>query len=105
MSKDGFDQIVFESWSKFVGFGTPDAYFAAKLKFLKAELRKWRAKEYPRELKDLTDLKSKIHNLDLLVESRSVNNAERVERREGFQRILELEKLATLDLKQKSRIK
>lgn len=47
MSKDGFDQIVFDSWSKFVGFGTPEAYFAAKL--LKAELRKWRAKEYPRE--------------------------------------------------------
>ncbi|XP_023765937.1 uncharacterized protein LOC111914428 [Lactuca sativa] len=38
--RDGFDQVVSEAWNKFKGYGTP--YMAAKLRFLKEMIKKWR---------------------------------------------------------------
>lgn len=60
---------------------------------------------YTKEAIELKGLKSKIHELELVTKSWSLYEHERNERRSGFKRISELEKLDALDLKQKSQIK
>lgn len=78
---------------------------AAKLRFHKNELKKWRARDHPREMDELMKLKRRLHELNTTVESNRLSDAEMLERILGMQRIRELEKLAILDLKQKARIK
>lgn len=40
MLKEGFHEVVKETWKKFRGYGSADAFLAAKLRFLKKEIRK-----------------------------------------------------------------
>nr|KAJ0199276.1 hypothetical protein LSAT_V11C600300440 [Lactuca sativa] len=64
MSREGFDNIVIQAWHNFKGFGTPNQFLAAKLKFLKNEIKKWRAKDYPSELLELKRIKERVHAID-----------------------------------------
>lgn len=105
MKRDGFEQIIKEAQEKFRGYGNPDAYLAAKFQFLKNELKKWKARDHPKVMEELLKLKHSLHDLDIVAESKSLTESEIVERRLGFQRITELEKLAVLDLKQKARLR
>nr|KAJ0219345.1 hypothetical protein LSAT_V11C300135580 [Lactuca sativa] len=104
LKRDGFEQIVKEAWEKFMGYGNPDAYLAAKFRFLKNEIKKWRAMDHPKETEELLKLKSKVQELDIAAENNPLSELELQERRLGVQMIVELEKLAVLDLKQKARI-
>lgn len=105
LNRDGLDIIVRKTWEEFRGFGAPDSYLKAKLKFLKKEIKKWRASDYPKEVKELHDTKKRVYDIDLAAEERELTESEIAERRAGFQRILELEKLAVLDIKQRAKIK
>ncbi|KAL4592668.1 hypothetical protein LXL04_005671 [Taraxacum kok-saghyz] len=102
---EGFDQLIQNTWNNFVGYGAPDAYLAAKIRYLKEELRKWRAREFPKESEELTKAKEISKELDDMADRRMLTNIEADENRDCFQKIAELEKMAILDLKQKSRIK
>lgn len=64
--REGFDQIVSDAWNQFMGFGTSDAYFAAKLRFLKNSIKKWRKEEIQKEMKELSDTKFLVKDLEKL---------------------------------------
>ncbi|KAL7584329.1 hypothetical protein Lser_V15G44766 [Lactuca serriola] len=103
--KEGFDNVFASAWLNFKGYGTPDYYLVTKLKFLKNKLKKWRANEYPKETVELKRIKQQVHDIDCLAERRQLSELEMNDRRSGIHKIIEMEKLLTLDLKQKSRIK
>lgn len=105
MCRDGFEQAFISSWNNFVGYGTPDMYLAAKLRHIKKGLKNWRAKEHPREEGELLRLKKRVHQLDIDAESRQLTEQEIMERTSGYKSIIELEKIRSMDLRQKSRIK
>lgn len=42
--KEEFDATVKEARVDFVGFGNPNAYLAAKFRYLKVEIWKWKKK-------------------------------------------------------------
>ncbi|XP_023728961.1 uncharacterized protein LOC111876645 [Lactuca sativa] len=105
MNKDGFGQVVTKAWESFVGYGTHDRYLAAKLKFFKNEIKKWRVVDYPNEVKELHTLKLKLQELDVAYESRELYESEIEERRVMFQKIVEHEKIVALDAKQKAMIR
>nr|KAJ0196618.1 hypothetical protein LSAT_V11C700361550 [Lactuca sativa] len=88
MKREGCEHIIRETWEKFRGYGTPDAYLAAKLR-----------------VKELKELKERTHKLEIEAENRILSSDEINERTLGFQRIAELEKLRLLDLKQRSKIR
>ncbi|XP_023767976.1 uncharacterized protein LOC111916545 [Lactuca sativa] len=71
----------------------------------KNEIKKWRAKDHPKETEELLKLKSRVQELDIAAENNSLSVLELQERRLGVQRIIELEKLAVLDLKEMARIR
>ena len=60
---------------------------------------------YPAEQTELRRLKDRIDALDTIAESRMLTSPEIKERNEGNQKILDMEKLALLDIKQKARIR
>lgn len=103
--KEGFDCTVKDAWERFVRCGNPDAYLAAKLKNLKDEIKKWKSKNDNIESLEVEKIKANISQLEKLTESRSLTDAELGSRNEGLRKILELEKLAVLDLKQRERVK
>nr|KAJ0202639.1 hypothetical protein LSAT_V11C500288120 [Lactuca sativa] len=105
MMRDEFELIVSHAWSSFVGYGAPDSYLAAKLKYLKNEIKRWRAFDFPNEVAELKRLKQRIHAFDLEAESRELNGCKLSERQDGLQKIAEIERMALDDLKQKARIK
>lgn len=80
-------------------------FLAAKLRFQKNKLKIWRAKEYPKEMEDMKQIKKRVQDIDLCVEQRPFTDLEINDRRTTFQKIVEMDKMAILDMKQKSRIK
>ncbi|XP_023733832.1 uncharacterized protein LOC111881667 [Lactuca sativa] len=85
--KEGFDKLVIDTWSRFVGYGTPDAYLAAKLKFLKNVIRKWRKEACKRESKELDDLISMGKNFEKQAEIRPLTALEIGKWNEGIKKI------------------
>nr|KAJ0226554.1 hypothetical protein LSAT_V11C100002480 [Lactuca sativa] len=78
MIKDGFDSLFKHAWSSFSGFGIPDMYLLAKLKHLKGALKTWRTNELAKEKTELNSLKKVLSDLDLVVESWSLNDHEKL---------------------------
>lgn len=56
-------------------------------------------------MKELHETKNKMQEIDLAVEERLLNEMEIVERRTGFRRIAELERMTVSDIKQQEKIK
>lgn len=83
----------------FFGFGTPYSYLLLKLKYLKNKIKAWRRVDYPKEMHELMKLKERMVKLDSCVESRMLSDAELAERRDGFQKIIDIEKVKVFDLK------
>lgn len=65
MKCEGCEHIIQGAWEKFRGYSTPDAYLAAKLRYLKREIKIWRANDYPREMKEFKELKERTHKLEI----------------------------------------
>ncbi|KAL4589627.1 hypothetical protein LXL04_002535 [Taraxacum kok-saghyz] len=105
LKRDGFGPMVNGIWNNFRGYGAPDAYLAAKLRYLKTELKKWRASDFPKEEEELKKAKERLSDLDMAADQRVLSEIETTERRDSFQKIAEIEKMKTMDLKQRSRIK
>ncbi|KAI3749679.1 hypothetical protein L2E82_20295 [Cichorium intybus] len=72
--KDGIDDVVTDACSKFRGYDPPDKYLAAKLKFIKQCIRKWRADAHKKESSHIEMLRSKIADLEKLAELRSLSD-------------------------------
>ncbi|KAI3506473.1 hypothetical protein L1887_28832 [Cichorium endivia] len=105
MFRKDFDLIVKNTWAKFRGFGTPDRYLMAKLKFLKNEIRKWRALEHLKETGALQGAKNRMEEIDKIAETRDLSLSELADRKDCFQKLVEFEKIASCDLKQRARLK
>ncbi|XP_023733607.1 uncharacterized protein LOC111881445 [Lactuca sativa] len=73
---DGFDQIVKDTWDQFVGYGSPDAYLAAKLRYLKDSIKRWRRVASLTEKKVYNDTMSVVNNLVKIAETRPLSTAE-----------------------------
>ena len=102
---EGLDQVVTDAWLNFKGYGRPDAYLAAKLRCLKAKIRIWRKEAYMKESKDLVETTTKVSDLEEMAEKRVLSASEQDEYSSSKLKLMELHKLAILDLKQKSRIR
>lgn len=91
LSRELFDHylVIPQSYvpENFRGYGSPDGYLAAKLRFLKNEIRKWRAKESPKESDVLMREKSRVHELDTEAETRILSEYELEDRRTSFKKI------------------
>lgn len=61
--------------------------------------------EFARESKEIDDITSRVHELDLLAESRSLDDSEVSELKEGRLKLIKLQRFKKLDLKQKALIK
>nr|KAJ0218199.1 hypothetical protein LSAT_V11C300109140 [Lactuca sativa] len=83
----GVNHVVIDAWNQFMGYGTPDAYLAAKLRFLKELIKKWRKEEGKKETKVFSDTKNMVNELEKLAEFRPLTTME------------------TMYLKQKAKIK
>ncbi|KAI3509571.1 hypothetical protein L1887_24947 [Cichorium endivia] len=88
-----------------MGFGYPDAYLANKLKYLKKEIKKWKDRSEKKENKEIMNYKNTVSQLEKKAESRDLTESELETRSQCLQKILEIEKTAVLDLKQKARVK
>ncbi|XP_023763808.1 uncharacterized protein LOC111912315 [Lactuca sativa] len=105
MQRADFNTVVDNALQCFRGYGIPDLYLAAKLKHLKECLKKWRLTSFSKEKIELYPIKKLVNSLDMAAESRTLTSVEMNQHKDGNQKIIELEKWATLDLKQKSRIR
>nr|KAJ0191688.1 hypothetical protein LSAT_V11C800406980 [Lactuca sativa] len=103
--KEGFDQLVSDAWYCFRGFGTPDAYLAAKFRFLKDKIKKWRNEGDQIERQEVNVAKDVVKEIEKAAESRSLSSNEQRIRADVIKKIMEWERLQALDLKQKARIK
>lgn len=62
-------------------------------------------KDYPKEMIELQKIKHKVQELDRAIEHQTLNSEEIDVRRINCQKMIEIVKMATLDLKQKIRLK
>lgn len=105
VQKDGLAELVTSSWAEFRGYGTADAFLAAKLRHVKQKIRLWRNNSIQVEKKDSVDLRNLIDSLDKKSVVSPLNESDRLTRNQAMQRLLELERFHALDLKQKARIR
>lgn len=103
--REGFDQVVIDSWNNFRGYGTPDAYLAAKLRFLKESIKKWIRDVEQEEKKMYNDNMVLIKDFEKLVMSTPLSPAEVEGWNSGIKKISKWERFKVLDLKHKARIK
>ncbi|XP_023758613.1 uncharacterized protein LOC111907053 [Lactuca sativa] len=89
--KDGFEHTFTQAYNSFRGFGAPDMYLKAKLKFVKKKIINWRKSESDVESTMLTQIKKKVEHLEMIVESRCLTDAEIKDRIAYKSKIAELE--------------
>lgn len=94
-----------QAWEGFTGGGVVDCYLSDKLKFVKEAFKRWNNSEYEKENKILFDLKKTVNDLDNDAGSRSLSFEEIAKMRDCKSHMLELEKMAKMDLMQKYKIK
>lgn len=99
-----FESFLLNTWSSFRGFGHSDQILAAKFRFLKNALKKWRISKLATQAKEIEQLKVKVHEIESRAECGLVSGEEILERRNGLIRLRDLEHFRLLDLKQKAKI-
>lgn len=55
-----FDLTVKKAWAEFHGYGNPDAYLAAKLRFLKNEIKILKKKSDEEAHQEISNIKSEV---------------------------------------------
>lgn len=105
MYRKGFHEVVSRAWAEFRGFGCADSFLAAKLRFLKAEIKKWRDSNFDKENGELIECRSKIAQIDTNAELRPLLAHEIGNRSKYLSKIIEIEKVRAMDMKQKAKVK
>ncbi|XP_023768544.1 uncharacterized protein LOC111917117 [Lactuca sativa] len=103
--RTGFNEVVIKASSDFKGYGVADSFLLNKLKFIKNRIRSWKAVNLSQEQVEIETIKNRMVDLDKKVERNDLNGSEKAEWAKISNRLTELEKLVTLDIKQKARIK
>ncbi|XP_023757712.1 uncharacterized protein LOC111906219 [Lactuca sativa] len=104
--QDDIEVLIKKFVSSYVskGGGKADLNFMEKLIDLKNDLKAWRLKETHIQKEELLMLKNKVDDLDKLADHKPLSDHENNERT-GHQKILDMETIIKLDLKQKNWIK
>ncbi|XP_023747685.1 uncharacterized protein LOC111895862 [Lactuca sativa] len=84
-------------------YGTPNEVLVAKLRILKNAIKKWKRIDQGNVLKETNMLKTRVNELDMAAEYRNLSTSEITELRNGRKKILELENIHQMDLRQKSK--
>ncbi|XP_052620998.1 uncharacterized protein LOC128126882 [Lactuca sativa] len=109
LTRQGFNEGVSKACREFIGFGPPppppDSRLLNKLKAIKKAISEWRSLEFSKESAKLIKLKEARMDIDKRLDCGCFNDVDLDERTRISGRIEELERLAIIDLKQKSRIK
>lgn len=103
--REDFDATFSNAWNSFIGFGTPDTFLMAKLRFVRNEFSKWRNTETAKESKLLSQLKKRVVDIEVLAETRTLSVGELTKRRDCKGKIQELEYFARIDIQQKAKIR
>lgn len=101
---EGFEKLVTDAWLRFEGYGNAHKYLAAKFKFLKNEIIRWKLETRKEEEWESITIKTNIAHIEKESESHNLTTDELQSRACGLQRLQEIEKMVTLDLKQKAHI-
>ncbi|XP_023732207.1 uncharacterized protein LOC111880022 [Lactuca sativa] len=89
--KEGFEGVVKKAWSEFRGYGGADAFLAAKLRYLKMNIKKWQEAEYTRENGEIQASKKKMEEIDALAETRDLMPHELGTRTNCHRKVVEFE--------------
>lgn len=98
MNYNIFDDIFSNARKSFSGFGTTYRFLLAKRKHTKKLICDWRASEHLKENDTLKLLKLKVDDLEKEAGSRMLTEVERCPWKKYKEKILELERMAKLDL-------
>ncbi|CAH1426155.1 unnamed protein product [Lactuca virosa] len=107
MELDRFDEmirssvsefVVNQSWSKFV-------VFKNKLKFIKNRIREWRAQTKEIRVQQKNDLKTRLHDIDISIDSGDISTQLCNERKHVLGSLASIESQEVSDLVQKTKVK
>lgn len=74
MIREGFKEVVTKAWSEFRGYGGADSFIAAKLRYLKKNIKKWKEADHTREASEIQAIKKKMEEIDALAKTRDLLN-------------------------------
>nr|GEU39708.1 RNA-directed DNA polymerase, eukaryota [Tanacetum cinerariifolium] len=102
---DGFDQMVTSTWSSFTLDGRNGMiHFKKKLQILKKEIRTWVADYKRRQSRRLTEIKSKMHDIDVLLDQGGVNDDILLARKDLLKQFHDFKSSEARDCIQKAKI-
>ncbi|XP_071694529.1 uncharacterized protein [Rutidosis leptorrhynchoides] len=105
LNVDEANEIMKKAWGEEVNGGRKDCVFRNKLKNVKAALKTWNKSTYCNLDQEITDLRSKVNEWELLAESRSLRDDERRLWMETRKIWLDKENTKANLLRQKARVK
>lgn len=105
MNRPSFNEVFDVAWQSFKGFGSADRFLLSRLKHVKKALCVWGNSEYQKEKGVIKELRLNVERLEKAAELRPLSQQERTLWKEDKVKILELEKIANLDIRQKAKAK
>lgn len=99
-----FNEVILRAILELSGYGAPDLYFLNKLNFLKNRIRSWRSMEHPKEVIEIEKTKGRLIALDKKAEMKGLLGSEIKEWVGLSSKLSELEKMVSMDLRQKLRL-
>ena len=99
LSHDDLDGVIKEACLVFRGYDTPDTILLNKLKYLKLAIRNWRVNAARKENNEIEIWKNRKAELELIVESRLLTEAELEERSNIGVKIDEHARMVIMNLK------
>nr|GEW02784.1 RNA-directed DNA polymerase, eukaryota [Tanacetum cinerariifolium] len=102
---DGFDQMVTSTWSLItLDDRNGMIRFKKKLQILKKEIHTWVADYKRRQSRRLTEIKSKLHDIDVLLDQGGVNDDILLARKDPMKRFYDFKSFEARDCIQKAKI-
>ncbi|XP_035845355.1 uncharacterized protein LOC118491582 [Helianthus annuus] len=105
LGRDGFEDVVVEAASAFVGSGNPDVVFSNKLRFIKNRIKAWRDKMRVKENEEIALARDELEDLELIMEIRDLSEDEEWALSEIKKVINDFDENKARDTKQRSRVK
>ncbi len=104
LKAEGFEDLVKEWWESYSVIGAPSYMFAAKLKALKVDLKKWNATHFGHVSLQKKQMMVDLRGLDEVEESRPLTNEERGQREDLIVGLVKVILMDEISWRQKSRV-
>ncbi|GJS75042.1 RNA-directed DNA polymerase, eukaryota [Tanacetum coccineum] len=103
---EGFDRLVKDTWSKStIADNNAIAKFMKKLKYLKEQIRLWVRAKKESACMQRSNLKGMLTDIDLLIDDKKVDQVLLNKRSQLMNSLQDLEKLESMEIAQKAKIK